>query len=837
MYFYTNVDRYGNNILLRGYKDNKRITRKIKYQPTFFIPAKKDEGWKSLYGDLVSEFSPGSMRDCRDFLEQYKDVENFKIFGTSNYVHQFINSEFPHYIKYDRKQLRIFVIDIEVASENGFPHVEAAENEIIAITIKDNNGSTFHSWGLYDFDASKCKQSVLYRKCKNERDLLLDFIEYWCDNYPDIVTGWYSDFFDIPYLINRITKIFGEDMAKSMSPWRIINSNNVTVAGREQISYDIVGIQQLDYIDLFKKFTYNTLGQQESYKLGFIANVVLGEKKLDYSEYGTLHKLYINNFQKFLEYNIKDVELVDRLDEKLNIITLCLTLAYRSKCTIKETLGTVSMWEAILYSEFLKRKLIVPLKRVSSIYNSIKGGFVKEPINGKYEWVVSFDLNSLYPHLIMQYNMSPETIINEALSNITPENLLKIYPDNSTLNIRNNTCLTATGQLFRKDVNGVIPQIIEEYYNERSDLKRKMIECKKEYEKTKSTSLDIEISILNTIQTAIKIAMNAFYGALANKYFLFFDARVAEAITVSGQFSIMVAEKFFNKTINEILETENIDYVIAMDTDSCYLNMGPFVKKFFPNGADKTRIVDFLSKVSKTFEANLEEEFSKMAIFMNAKTQKMVMKREIIADVAIWTGKKHYIANVWDSEGVRYSEPELKIVGIEAVKSSTPAVCRDFIKDTLKELIKSDEKGVQKYIEKVEVEFKKCTPEDIAAPRGVSDIEKFTDHSSLYKKGTPMHVRASILYNNFLKTHGIDDKYEIIKSGGKLKYLYLKMPNPLKENIIGFADVMPKEFDILDYIDYDTQFEKTYLDPITAILTAIGWKPRHINTLEDFFSD
>jgi len=771
------------------------------------------------------------MRDCKEFMDKYADVDNFTVYGTTNYVHQFISDAFPKTIKYDRNQINICTIDIEVASEDGFPEPRDAKHEIITITIKNNNGTIYHTWGLYDFNPEKSGMPVLYRKCKNERELLLDFIDYWADHIPDILTGWYSEFFDVPYLVNRIARIFGEDMVKSLSPWKLVRENNVYIAGIEHIGFNIVGVTQLDYIDLFKKFTLNTLGQQESYKLNHIANVVLGEKKLDYSEYGSLHMLYKHDYQKFVEYNVKDVELVDKIEDKLGLIDLVLTMAYRAKCPLSETLGTVGIWDAILYNEFKSRKIAVPPK-TDSRYDTIEGGYVKEPQIGLHDWVVSFDLNSLYPHLIMQYNMSPETVVNDIVSGVDVDKLLEM-PD---LDIPNGMCLTATGQLFRNDIEGIIPQVIQSYYDERVVIKQKMIDAKQRYEKEKSKSIEREISILDNNQMAIKIAMNSFYGALANKYFRFFDQRVAEAITVSGQYTIRWAEKILNEYLNNILKT-NEDYVIAIDTDSVYLNMGPLVQKILPNETNKTKIVDFLNKASGEIEKHLDKGYQQLADYMKAPQQKMVMKREIIADKAIWTAKKRYIAHVWDSEGVRFAEPKLKVTGIEAVRSSTPQIVKELIMDTLKKVVTQSEDEVQKWIEELREKWMDLTPEEIAFPRGVSNMGKFADSASLYKSGTPIHVRAALLYNDQLKKLKLTGKYEQIQSGNKMKFLYLKMPNPIMENVIGFITVLPKEFEITQYIDYDTQFEKTFLDPIKIILDAMGWNAEKQNNLENFFNE
>ena len=827
--FYTNVDRYGNSLLFRGYDKRGPITKKVKFEPTFHIP-NNDGDWKSLDGQSLAEYRPGTLRDSKEFLAKYEDVANFKVYGTTNYIHQFISEVFPGTVKYDRTKINICTIDIEVGSENGFPEPDQALYEIITITIKNNNGSIYHTWGTKEFNADKCTQSVLYRKCADERDLLLDFLEYWENHIPDIITGWYSDSFDIPYIVNRIRRILGDDAILGLSPWRRVEVNDKKIAGKEIPGFNIVGVSQLDYIDLFKKFTLNTLGQQESYKLDHIANVVLGEKKLDYSEHGSLHLLYKHDYQKFVEYNIKDVELVDKLEDKLGLIDLVLTMAYRAKCSLGETLGTVGIWDAILYNEFKKRKIAVPPKKLSSYTDSIEGGYVKEPQVGMHEWVVSFDLNSLYPHLIMQYNMSPETIVNNIIPGTTVDKLL----DMPEVDIPDNTCLTATGQLFRNDINGIIPQIIQEYYDERVIIKEKLIDAKQRYEKNKSKAVEREISLLDNNQMAIKIAMNSFYGALANKYFRYFDVRVAEAITVSGQFTIRWAEKILNEYLNKMMKTD-MDYVIAIDTDSVYLNLGPLVTSVLPDETDKDKIVTFLDKAGSHIEKHLVSGYEQLATYMKAPRQKMVMSREIIADKAIWTAKKRYIANVLDSEGVRFVDPKLKMTGIEAVRSSTPQVCKDLITTTIRKIINSSEAEVQEHIDELKLEYMKLSPEQIAFPRGVSDMKKFADSSSLYKKGTPIHVRAALLYNKQLDDNKLNNKYERIQSGNKMKFLYMLMPNPIKENVFGFVTIMPKELDLEQYIDYNTQFVKSFLDPIQIILNAMGWKSEKQYTLEDFF--
>ncbi len=834
--FYTNIDRYGQNILYRGYKNGQQLTKKIKFEPTFWIPGSSEDSIKALDGTVVSPIKPGTMRECKDFIEKYKDVANFKVYGTTNYIHQFLGEKFNHKINFEANKICARFLDIEVASKDGFPHPEEARHEVIAITIKDSNKSQYHSWGLYPFDVSKVDRPVLYRHCSSEIDLLSNFLDYWADHYPDVITGWYSELFDMPYLVNRMFKILGPDATKRLSPWNIVNQETVYIAEKPRLKVDLLGITQLDYIDMFKKFTKNTLGEQDSYKLNDVAHVVLKERKIDYSEYGHLHVLYEKNFQKFLEYNIQDVVLVEKLDHKLGLLLLVYTLAYKAKCSLKETLGTVGIWDAYTYNAYKEKGIALPFT-LNSIWRNIEGGYVKDPQIGLHKWVVSLDLNSLYPRLIAMYNMSPETTLRK-IKHFTVDDILSKLKANQNIVMTNtNICTTATGQEFRTDIKGVFPEIVDSLYDERVDIKQKMFEKKQEYQKTKNDEIANDISLLNTVQMAIKIFLNSLYGAMANKYFRLFDPNVAESITVTGQLTVQWAAYIINDYINGILKNEEAkDYIIASDTDSIYINCEDLVKVMFTDGTNVNKICDFLDRSGKLFEQRLEQAFVQLSKCMNTQRQEMVMKREIIANKAIWTAKKRYIANVLDDEGVRLENSKLKIVGIEAVRSSTPAIIRSWFEDFFKVLIATDELTTQEAIEKYRSDFNQLSVEEIAFPRGVSELEKFMDRSSIYGKGTPIHVRAALLYNHYLSQIKSESRYEDIKVGEKLRFVYLKVPNPIQENIIGFSSILPKEFGLHKYIDYDLQFQKAFIDPIKIIFEAINWSIEKRNTLEDFFS-
>ena len=820
----------GDKFLVRGYDNGEYFQIRDDYQPTLFVSSNKETQYKTLDGQYVAKVKPGTVRETKEFIRQYEFVDNFKVFGNERFIYQYISDKYPQdEVKFDISKIRLYTMDIETKSENGFPDVESADQEMLLISMQNYNTKEIITWGQGPF---KLKQgNHYYKQFNNEFDLLNDFISWWMKNTPDIVTGWNIQMFDIPYLAKRLYRVLGDKVARRLSPWGLCSPKELYIKGRRHIVYDIGGITQLDYLDLYKKFTYTN---RESYRLDYIAQVELGQKKLDHSEHDTFKDFYTNGWQKFVEYNIIDVELVDRLEDKMKLIELALTMAYDAKVNYNDVFYQVRMWDNIIYNYLKKRNIVIPPKLSEQKDEKYAGAYVKEPKPGKYDWVVSFDLNSLYPHLIMQYNISPETLRDERHPTVSVKDILE---KNLTFEMHKDNAVCANGAMYRKDKRGFLPELMEKMYNERVIFKKRMLEAKQEYEKNPTDDLVKEIARCNNIQMAKKISLNSAYGAIGNQYFRYYQLANAEAITLSGQVSIRWIENKMNDFLNKILKTEKEDYVIASDTDSIYLNLGPLVDVIYKDKEkDSESIVSFIDTIcEKTLEPFIDQSYKELAEYVNAYDQKMFMKRENIADRGIWTAKKRYILNVWNSEGVQYHEPKLKMMGIEAVKSSTPAPCREMIKDALKLMMNGTEDEVIKFIENSRKEFRKLPPEEIAFPRPVSDVTKYKSSNMIYMKGTPIHVRGALLFNHYIKKHNLTNKYSLIGNGEKIKFCYLKKPNKIHENVISFIQDFPKELQLDKYVDHDLQFEKSFIEPLRIILDSIGWKVEKTANLESFF--
>lgn len=847
--FYTSVEVWGGKILYRGVEGQRRVQHKVDYSPTLFVMSQKPTKFTTIHGEYVEPVKPGSIRETRDFVNQYNDVDNFKIYGSQRYQYCYIADQFPSTVEWDISDIKVANIDIEVGSEGGFPEPDLAEQPLTAITTLVDN--VFHTFGCGEYSTDR--EDVKYYYCEDEFELIDKFITWWHACAPDIVTGWNVEKFDIPYLVNRITKLRGEKIAKMLSPWNVLLDKTLDLGhGRKGKGYSILGVATLDMMALYRKYAPGGTSQ-ESYSLNNIAHVVLGERKISYEEYGSLHTLYLENFQKFIDYNIKDVDLVDKINKAENLISLALTLCYDNKCNYEDVFAQVRMWDVICFNHLKQKNVVIPPIEKREKDEAYAGAYVKDTINGLHHWVASFDVNSEYPSVIMGSNISPETIVEPAnyspamrsiiASGVSVEKLLNHSLDLSSLK-EENVCLTANGQFYRREKQGFMPEMVEKMFNDRKRYKKAMLDAEAEYETEtdpdKKNELKKTIAKYKNLQQSKKVSLNSLYGALGSKYFRFFDVRHAIAVTSTGQLSIRWIEAELNKYINKILKTDK-DYVIAVDTDSVYLNLAPLVNKTLAtNGQpiDPAKGITFLDKVCESaIQPIIDKACSDVGNYTNVFQQKIAMKREVLADKAIWTSKKHYIVNVHNSEGIQYAKPKKKIMGLEMIKSSTPTACREKLREVVDIIFESTEHDVQEFVANFKEEFPTLPVSDIAFPRGLNAIDKWVDDVSVFASGTPIHVRGAIIYNHFLRNHSLTNKYPLIQPGEKLKYIHLKKPNPVQSNVIAFPQGgIPKEFGLDRYIDYNTQFEKAFLDPLRIILNAIGWKTERVSSLEDFFS-
>ena len=828
MNFYKSVIEHRGKLLVRGIHGGKDYKEKLDFGPTLYALTQQETEYKNLQGQYLKSITFKNIESARKFRREVV-TQNSPIYGLERYHYQYIGKEFTKNIQWSKEFIKIFTLDIETSCENGFPDVENPIEELLCITVKNQTNKQIITWGVGDFKTDRT--DVTYVKCKNEKELIFEFMKFWLKNYPDIITGWNTKFFDLPYLMNRIKLIAGDKVANRMSPWNLINRGEVVTHGKVQTVYNLYGISMLDYLDLYKWFIPT---RQESYRLDFIGELELGRGKDD-AGYDTFKDWYTKDFQSFIDYNIQDVEIVDALEDKLGLIDLSLTVAFESKVNFDDIFSQVRVWDTLIANHLMKKKICVPPREDNVKLTKYEGAYVKEPKVGQHKWVVSFDINSLYPHIIIQYNISPEKILGESGHGVNVNKMIDMSVPLNYLKTEG-ACITPNGAKFKNDSQGFLPEMMETMYKERVIYKKRMMIAKKEYEKTKDPKLVKEISRCHNIQWARKIALNSAYGAVGNQYFRYYDVRQASGITTAGQFIIRFIEGKMNDYLNKVLQTKDkIDYVVASDTDSIYVTLDKLIEQTC-QGKTNDQIADFIGKVcDNKLEPEIEKWFAELSDYSNAFKNAMVMKREVIANKGIWVAKKRYMLNVLDEEGIRLADPKLKLMGIEAVKSSTPGVCRVKIKEAIKTIMGKEETDLHKLVADFRKEFLQLPPESIAFPRSCNNLKKYRSSNQIFIKGTPIHVKGALIYNHQIQKLGLQSKYPIIQEGDKIKFIKLKAANPFKFDVISYMTTLPKEFELQQYVDYDIQFEKTFLDPMRFILQAIGWEDEPKASLEAFF--
>ena len=833
MKFYTACAIKGNKILVRGYKDGVRFTDSVSFKPSLFIKSDKETKYKTLNGIGVKRMIFDTLYDCREFLKQYEDLNDSPIYGNTDFVTQYLLETYESEVVYDLSQIKIAYFDIETETEGGFPDLRNPNEKINIIGLR-----------ISGVNYAITEKQVSIPNCKlilvsSEKELIQKFFELLRNEDIDVITGWNVKLFDIPYIIGRARLFFDDKEIQSWLPFNLMKERETNIGGTDYRLFEFPGYVILDYMDLYKKFSGTS---QESYALNFIAKAELDEQKLDYAEYGSLREFYTKDFQRFAEYNIQDVELVEKLDNKLRLIDLAVSIAYEAKIPFDVVFFATRIWGTICCDYLLRKDIIPPIQTSYAKDDQFIGAYVKDVAPGLYKNVVSFDATSLYPSIIMGWNISPETCVKKDAS-LSADDFLKRkekqVPSLVEEASKQNACLSCNGSMFTNDIRGFIPILIERTFNQRKDAKNKMLELEKEYEQSKDTNLLPRIAALKIRQSVKKILANSLYGCLGNPAFIYSSPELATAVTVTGQVIIRTAENAMNGYIRHLTKNNDKDYVLAVDTDSVYLNLDEIVTQI----QQKTKISDITDFVDKICEQKIQPELKKemdlLAKTLNCTENKIFFKREAIASAGMFIAKKRYALLVQDLEGVRFEDPKLKIMGLETARSSTPAIVRKKLKDCIKIILTKTPEELRQYVNEFYDEFMVLPISDVAAPRGVKGILKYTDNTKIYQTGTPIATKAALLYNSYSKKIGIDKQYPTIKENDKMKFVFVKVPNPYgmagKDAVMGFINSPPTELQLEKYIDRTKQFEKTFKEPLDNILQAINWKLNAEVSLEDFF--
>lgn len=858
--FYTYYKTWGNKILFRYKNGSARTQTKVVdfYEPYLYtqIQGQDDDEVDafSIYGNPLKKVPFENNKAARQFVDTYSNVDGMSIHGNTNFANQFIIDMFEGAEpQYDPNQIRVGFLDIEVYSDDGFPFPDEAKHPINGVTFYDSVEDRFYTYSLKHkgedkWSKSRAQQEVQeldteFYHFETEKDLLIAMLHHFKDHDYDLTTGWNSEQFDMVYIVNRCYSQVGQKTTnKMLSPFGKISFREVKDDfGKPRTKVDIFGLPHLDYMELYKKHTFEP---RASHKLDYIAHVELGEKKLDYEQYGDLFELWKENYQLFNDYNIQDVNLVVRLDKKLGLFDLTYALAYYSMSNYEDTMGTVKVWEQLV-AKFLYTKGVAPLARREEVteYREFEGAYVKQPRPGFYEWIESFDLASLYPHIEMQYNIGPETLIPE---DELPPRLAKIKEDHTFDDLLNEridlsplddhgVTMTANFEFYTKDKMSFFSEIKRELYTQRKVFKKKMLEAEQEIVNVETDEQkrfwgDIK-SKNNNMQMGLKILLNGGYGALANKHFLYYKVENAEAITLSGQLVNKWTCSHIDQFLQRVLDTDDHTWVYS-DTDSGYFTIDAFVKQL-PKDKTDAEIVDLCDQFGEeVISPEIEARCQRLADYTRAYEQKMMWERETIAKRAVFVAKKKYVMAVLDNEGTRYKpdQPKIKIMGMESVKGGMPDFSKEALVACYTAALEGDESKVHQIVADTESYFHSLGVNDIALVKNVNNIEKWEHDVNLYKSGTPMHVKAAIIHNMMV------DKVEAkrvpkIESGSKIKYVELNVPNPTRQSVIAFDTFMPSEFEIEPYVNYELMFEKAFLQPLQIFLDAVGWHREEVNTL------
>jgi len=816
-------------------KTGKRVVTKTPYSPYFYVETNMDNH------DALSIFNTKLKKKVfKNSFERNKAAQDGaikRLYHNIQVEQQFLIEKFrDDYEKpeFSANPLKVCFLDIEVYSPDEFPEAKDAKHPINLITIYDNLSETFYTWGCKPYTPSR--KNVVYTECSGEIDLLNKFLEFWeNDYYPDILSGWNTDFFDFPYTINRVNNLLGENAAKRLSPLKSLwCRKGIFVKGQELDRWYIHGVSAMDYMEVYKGFARGLL---ESYALNFVAQHELGEGKLAINA-TNLASLSEDDWNNFVDYNIQDVDLLVRMEKKLQFFKIIRMLAYKGLTSFEAALGKVQIVTGCVALEAYKHGMVIPTFVSGPTRDEIEGGYVRDPERGLKTAIVSYDANSLYPNTIITLNISPETKIGKIIAKDDTDTTL-LLASGKEYKLSNEKfakfaeleklAISKANVLYTQKKKGVVPSLIDGLYSERVKNKNQYIEYKKQLsnltpdtDEYKTCKFNMERA--DTIQHVIKILLNSIYGVFANKFSPICDSDHAGSITLTGQSVVKQAGIILDTYAKERYGV-NVSLNIYGDTDSTHVTIQPIVDKLkiklFANGKVTPEGIDLIDKEIGTYLNNEIKRWS--ASEFKSTDPRYFFKRESICDVGVYLQKKRYIIHVLNDEGANVSK--FKYVGVEIARSTTPKKAKELIKKVIENsLIAQDQIKANSLYKEVYDSFKTLHVDEIAIRGGLSDLEKYEVKADGFKvgTGTPNHVKGAIWYNQLLKHLHLETKYERITSGGKVKKIYIA-PNKYNIDTLCYPYNFPPEFNEFK-VDYIEMFDTIIKPPILAVYEAIGWR-------------
>lgn len=870
--FYTYVGKKGNHIHHIGYKNGKKFHEKETFEPSIYYEINSDdEEARGIDGTPLRKRTFETISDWFKFVNQNKDM--IKLYGHIDPAYQFIAANYKNNIEFNQNDIRIWLLDIEVLSDEGFPYPHLAQWPVVSIAIYDTKRNEYLVICLkdYEYQADRLKlntNKVSVKRVETEKELFNTLIKLIHGLKPDIWIAHNGDGFDYPYLINRMNVINMD--ANELSPvgrtsYKYTEVEDKFMSDKEEYYTAIDGISLLDNIKLYKKYVSDP---RESYNLSNLAVEDLGMDKLNYEEYENLGQLYEKDHTKFIDYNITDVYLIFLLNQKRKYIDIHIRNTYKAKAAnFQDCMSPVKLWDIYIYQTLQQFNIQIPPVKSDVVKFAYPGAFVVDPIIKLMRWVVTFDLNSLYPHIQMQWYISPENFVEDLtvdqwLMSLSEKEIdqfieksknpeqIKFLQSLKEMNsfgysiepINRNSLderilnqlipthpdyiMTANGFYFKKDKVGCIPKLLIENYDERKSIKNKMLEL----EAKQDATLKDQIAGMSVAEQGIKIMMNSEYGALANEYFRYCRYELPSSITMNGQLVLKTLIKALkNKYGEEIM-------LCAGDTDSILISVEPLVNKYCKNKSDDEIIEWILKFANDDFQKLINETYQQLSEYVGAPKNYMKMSCEKIISDAFWTGKKHYAYRLVVKDGVKLNKPQFGYKGLECVKSSTPKAIRNLQKETIQTIL-TNRGELYNVIQKCKEKIMKLSPEDIASPKTCNGLYKYSDGQGGWIKGTQAHVKAAMTYNKYVLNNKLLNQYSLIKEGEKIRFVWLKQPNTFNSETFGFINRLPKDQLITDCLDYETMYEKTYGHTITEMCERLNLSNLISTTtsIDDFF--